>query len=566
MQDRLQRSDIFLVGGCVRDILLGVNMEPNDLDVTLSWQPKAIANVIEKSDISFFMTEKYGTMTVIPKEDNESWDEQIQYEITPFRTESDYTDSRHPDQVNWTDNLVLDSKRRDFTINAMYYTFIAWDKKKAKKKSDKTIYEPTVIFTHLSKEWIFVAEHIHTVILTEHTLIEKLFPTGKFDEAFFDKYMTKQFPDLDLKSFKAAWISFVLDPYQGMVDMIQRKIKAVWSPEQRFEEDALRVIRAIRFVNVLNDKLDELSKKDWVETSSDLAYFDIDKTTWKSLKKNYYRVQRVAKERIKIELDKVFKRSNPSGFVGLLDELNILKYLFPAVYATKGVDQPIRYHPFDVYTHSRLCLHEFQKINNDRLGQYAMLYHDVGKTDQYYSYYMWLDQDEVRSIFGTWLNHINSGADMARADFWALGFSKKEIDTIAWYIANHMKPGEILMAKRDNRKKKLRKLLSDGWEEKVRVLLDITIADRLWQYNPVQPPAILDVKELIDLLDELLAEEGQFTMKELNLSGDDLMKKFKLKPWPQLGELIKKAFNWVMEDITNRNNSDTILEYLKEHI
>lgn len=90
-----------------------------------------------------------------------------------------------------------------------------------------------------------------------------------------------------------------------------------------------------------------------------------------------------------------------------------------------------------------------------------MLYHDVGKTEQYYSYEMGLDQDEIRSIFGTWLNHVVCGVDMVKADFKALGFSNKEIDEIAWQVANHMKPGEVMMAKKSNRKKKLRKILSD---------------------------------------------------------------------------------------------------------
>lgn len=75
----------------MRDILLGITQSPHDLDVTLAGQPKSIANAIDKSDISFFMTEKYGTMTIIPKgnlSDTNEPSEKLQYEITPFRTES----------------------------------------------------------------------------------------------------------------------------------------------------------------------------------------------------------------------------------------------------------------------------------------------------------------------------------------------------------------------------------------------------------------------------------------------------------------------------------------------
>jgi len=81
---------------------------------------------------------------------------------------------------------------------------------------------------------------------------------------------------------------------------------------------------------------------------------------------------------------KVFKADNPFGFVSLLDDLYLLKTIFPSVFQTKHIDQPVRYHPFDVYAHTMLCFHNIQKINKNYLVKFAMLYHDVGKTDQYY--------------------------------------------------------------------------------------------------------------------------------------------------------------------------------------
>ena len=125
----------------------------------------------------------------------------------------------------------------------------------------------------------------------------------------------------------------------------------------------------------------------------------------------------VAKERIKQECDKVFAGHNPFGFVGLLDAANLLKWIFPKVYDNKGVDQPIRYHPFDVYTHSLLVLYNLQALSDDKLLRYAALYHDVGKVEQYSSYNMKLDEEGVRSMFGSWLNHINCGEDFVREDF-----------------------------------------------------------------------------------------------------------------------------------------------------
>ncbi len=563
VQQKLQRKDVFLVGWCVRDILLGIDKTIVDLDVTLAWQPKAIADSIDKSAISFFMTEKYGTMTIIPKNDQpaDNSKETLQYEITPFRTESAYTDSRHPDQVNWTDNLVLDSQRRDFTINAMYYTTIHSEKLTSQpSKSDEQEIDPQAISKSLEKTGLSILWSLNVVFISDSALIERFFPAGKFDETTYIAYIHKHFKKIDSDRFTSEWWRFVLDPSQGLLDMLHRKLKAVGEADKRIEEDALRLMRALRFVNVLNHKLQKKSE----ETCFPSAYFDFEKTTWKAVKKNYYKIQHVAKERIKTELDKVFQSGNPAWFIGLLDETNMLKYLFPALYATKWVNQPVRYHPFDVYVHSLLCLKEFQEINGDYIARYAMIYHDVGKTEQYYSYEMGLNQEEVREVFGTWLNHIRCGADMVAADFKALWFSKKEVDALTWYVANHMKIGEIAMAKKANWKKKIRKLISEAGPERVLNLIDITVADRLGQQNPVQPPAIEELIELEEMVNEIMEEEGQFTIKAMDLNGNDLMEAFSLPAWPKLGAMITQAFNWVIDDIQARNKKDIILQRLQD--
>ena len=148
------------------------------------------------------------------------------------------------------------------------------------------------------------------------------------------------------------------------------------------------------------------------------------------MKKNWYLVQWVAKERIHDEILKVFQAHNPFGYVALLDDLHLLEYIFPHLYRCKGIDQPVRYHPFDIYAHTMLTLYNLQQINSDYLVKLAMLYHDVGKVDQYHTYKLGLTQEEVRHVFGTRLNHINSGVQMADKDFGALGFSKKEKEII----------------------------------------------------------------------------------------------------------------------------------------
>jgi tRNA nucleotidyltransferase/poly(A) polymerase len=143
-------------------------------------------------------------------------------------------------------------------------------------------------------------------------------------------------------------------------------------------------------------------------TTEPVILFDFIKETWVSIKKNSPLVAKVAKERIKDELIKSFVEGNPFAFISLLDEAKLLDILFPALAKTKNVDQPVRFHPFDVYTHTMLALFELQKINKDYLVRLSMLYHDVGKVDQFELYKQNLSKEELREIMAGPLNHRKS--------------------------------------------------------------------------------------------------------------------------------------------------------------
>ena len=122
-------------------------------------------------------------------------------------------------------------------------------------------------------------------------------------------------------------------------------------------------------------------------------------------------------------------------------------------------------------------------------------------------------------------------------------------------------------AKDDNRIKKIRKLYSEAGFEKVNNLLDITIADRLGQYNPMQNSwDITDIEGLRILLKQLKKEEWQFTSKDLKVDGKMLMNYFKIPAGPKVGEMLKQALERVMNDIKTRNNKEEILKYLKWYI
>ncbi len=257
--------------------------------------------------------------------------------------------------------------------------------------------------------------------------------------------------------------------------------------------------------------------------------FDFDKATRNSVKKNHGLVKNVAKERIKDEMMKAFTVGDPFCFVALLDEARLLQHLFPALHETKHIEQPVRYHPFDVYTHTLLTLRELQSINKNPLVRFAMLYHDVGKVDQFGAYKDNLSKEEIREILAGPLNHRRSSPEYAKKDFKSLGFSSKEITEICRYIAHHHTPEEMIFAKEENREKKVRSFFSEAGYERAMNILDITMADRLGQYNPLQNSSdISDVDEIRKILKKLQKQEGQFTMKNLAIDGAYIMKELKL--------------------------------------
>ena len=542
----------------------------------MAGEPKILDKLIDKTWMSYFMTEKFWTMTLIKKieklknwkiENTDSW--VIKYELTPLRTESEYNDSRHPDIINWSNDVLLDSKRRDFTINCIYYTNVPYkaeytsliDKKNIHKYSDDETF-----LKRLDDHWYLYITNQNLLIIQDHTIIAKLFAEGNF-QADQIKNILKSATVFTIgkKSEIGKLLRIIVDPHKWIHDSIHKKLRAVGDPDYRFTEDALRIIRAIRFVNVLNEKLKnwKIEKlKDWKKEEK-IMLFDFEKATWNSVKKYHALVNNVAKERIKEEIMKAFTVGNPFGFVSLLDEAQLLEHLFPALYATKNIEQPIRYHPFDVYVHTLLCLYELQKINKDPLVRLAMLYHDVGKVDQFGAYAEGLSKEEIRGILAGPLNHRRSSPEYAKTDFKALGFSSKEITDIARYIAHHHTPEEMIFAKEENVEKKVRTFFSESGYERAMNVLDIAMADRLGQYNPLQNSSDLsDVDKLKTILKKLQKEEGQFTMKHLAVDGWDIIKQFKLTAWPDIWLLLKKTLARVLIDIKKRNTKKEIFWFL----
>ena len=567
LRAKINTSNFFLVGGCLRDLILWLTTTPEDIDFTMSWNPLELYEQINKEHLSHFITEKFWTITLIPQNQTVG---NLKYELTPLRAETWYWDFRHPEEIFWSDDILLDYKRRDFSINAMYYT--TCNVKTPQYKESKIVWEEEIL-SILNKEWFIYLENFETLIIQDEKLLSQCFPHAKTDLDFI--YYLLDIQTYGYSLWEQKWdeknthidLHIIIDPAHGLHDVYNKKIQTVWDPDTRFQEDALRLLRALRFVNVINEKLQKQDKDKPSNPTNKMKLFDFETETRKSVKRNHDLLKNIAKERIREELVKAFKEWNPFALVWLIDEAEMLSFIFPSLALTKHVDQPIRYHPFDVYTHILLTLYHLQQINDNYLVRFAMLYHDVWKVWQYAEYEKNLSREEIRKILSWPLNHRYSSAILAKEDFSNLNFSNKEIEEIERYIKEHHTPWEILQANPIHREKKLRKLLSENGFDRVNNLLDINIADRLWMYNPLQNASDLsDSRYLKDLLVQINEKEGQFTAKDLAVDGKDIMEHFHLTPWKIVWELLQVALDWVLGDIENRNTKKQIYLNLANHL
>lgn len=559
--DRIQtllQESVFLVGWGVRDALFG--RESDDIDATGSFSPDIVwerLNQKKTNDIvGLFHTEKYWTATILWEEsleksfdDSEIVDQQINYtrqisyEITPFREEGGYDDLRHPTEIRRSRSLLVDAGRRDFTINALYYTTY-WTPKTPTQKAILKIDEDDLASYLQKNGWTYIVG-LSLLIVQDKDLIEQLFHEGKYNPDILVNFCATQ----KVKGIDPMNIRILIDPMLWLQDMYIQKLRTVWDPDKRFGEDALRILRALRFVNVWNQQIP------W-------AKYDFARETRESIKHNHMLIQYVAKERIHQELVKVFSANNPFGYVALLDDAHILQFIFPSLYRTKNNEQPVRYHPFDTYAHTLLTLWHLQQINTDYLVKLGMLYHDVWKPAQYEAYAQATTKEERNAIHASDVNHVVSWPEYVKTDMSVIGFSNKEIEEIRWYVAEHMKPWQILEATKENQVKKMRTLYAEAGYERTKNLLDVCKADRLWQYNPLQWNEITAVDILYAILEKLRVEEWQFTKDQLAISWNDIMTYFGMQPWPEIGELLAKAFDRVLHENDKRNNKELILSYL----
>ncbi len=426
--NRLKKAgfEAYLVGGCVRDLI--IKRETKDWDFTTDATPEQIMKLFPDG----FYDNKFGTVG-IPIE-------QAIYEITTFRSESGYSDHRHPDKIVWGENLEEDLKRRDFTINAMAYD--------------------------------------------------------------------------DTK---------VIDLFGGKNDLENKIVRAVGIANTRFQEDALRMMRAIRIATELG--------------------FTISEDTLIAIRDNASLLKNISMERIRDELIKIMASNYPTDGIKILRNVGLLALILPELEKCFGVEQksPKRHHIHDVGTHLLLSL-EYCK-SNDPIVRLATLLHDIGKPPT---------KNLTNGVI-TFYNHEIIGASIVRNLASRLRLSKKDTIKLTKLVRYH----QFTVDERQT-DSALRRFIRNVGLENLEDILALRTGDRLgggaretsWRLD-------LYKKRLIEV------QKQPFTVADLKADGHDVMKIYNIGSGPLVGAVLDMLFNDVIEGKL-KNEREALLKRIKQ--
>lgn len=437
-----------IVGGCVRDLMLG--REPKDWDVTTDAKPEEVLAIFPDS----FYENDFGTVGVkvapFQKEGRPDREHDV-IEVTTYRTESAYSDRRRPDRVAFVSTLSEDLSRRDFTMNAIA---LEVGPEKNGGKRDMT----------------------------------------------------------------------VIDPFHGRTDIEQKLIRTVGNPEQRFGEDALRMIRAIRFFAELH-RGD--AKGDW----------KIDDSTLEAVRKHAGLLSHVSRERVRDEFSRIILSDSPADGVELLRSVGLLKDIAPEIEEGIDVGQNL-HHRLNVYEHNLLALRTCPSRKLE--VRLAALLHDVGKPRT----------KRGNGYRSTFYNHDHVGARMTRELLRRLRYPVAVVDKTVLLVDSHLfyyNVGEVTEAS-------VRRLIRRVGLENMKDLMDVRIADRLGSEVPKAKPYKL--RHLEYMIEKV--SRDPVSVKMLAVNGSDLMKDLGLTAGPKLGAILDVLLSEVIEDPA-LNTRETLL-------
>lgn len=401
--------EAYVVGGCVRDSIM--EKTPHDWDICTSATPEVVKSLFSHTT-DYGM--KHGTITVFADKEG--------YEITTFRAETDYSDHRHPDTVEFVADLKSDLSRRDFTINALAYN-------------------------------------------NESQLI---------------------------------------DMFNGLDDIRNQMIRCVGNADERFKEDALRILRALRFAATLG--------------------FDIEDKTSEAIHYNVHLLKYIAEERKRDELMKLLGGNYTTKI--LLEYSDVIAEVIPEIQLCIGFNQNNRYHCYDVYEH---MVHAVEN-GITPIEKFALLIHDIGKPHCY-------TEDKNGGHF---YGHPAISEEIAKDVVNHLKFDNDSKKAVLELVKYH--DIEIPVTK-----KSVLKLLNRLGEERALQLMDIKLADILAHAPGTQDALIEKWKIFNRLLGEVLVEGNCFSRKNLAVNGNDI-KALGVSEGPEIGRIIQTLMGEVMSE------------------
>ena len=410
----------YVVGGCVRDSMMG--RKPHDWDICTSATPDEMLTIFK--DYRIIETGlQHGTVTVVVNGNG--------YEITTYRIDGTYSDSRRPDSVAFTNDLIEDLKRRDFTINAMAYN---------------------------DNEGL-------------------------------------------------------IDPFHGLYDIQDKVVKCVGSPEDRFNEDALRILRAIRFACQLDFSIHP--SIGWC-----IGYTDI-KT----------RLNNISIERINSEFSKMIVCKNFHD--RLAKHYSLFASFIPTLNCLVGFKQNNPYHDHDVFMHTYHALENCD--SDDPIVKLAILFHDFGKPHCYQ-----IGEDS----HGHFKGHGRTSADITNTIMRQLRFDNDTREKVVELVYYHDATFEV-------GKKYIKRWLNTIGEDQFRRLLEVRRADIKGQKENVDKCRLIKIDNIEKLLDEVVKDNECFSLKDLAVNGDDLIN-IGYKPGKRIGNTLNTLLQNVMDgDIDN---------------
>lgn len=329
--------------------------------------------------------------------------------------------------------------------------------------------------------------------------------------------------DLKRRDFTINAMAFrngeLIDLFGGQKDLQIKLIRAVGNPYERIKEDYLRAIRAVRFATILD--------------------FEIESELKKAISQMASHIEDISKERIRDEVDKILLADNPSRGIRLLDDLNLLEYIFPEVKKMIGFDQHSSHHNLDLFEHSMKVLENTPKNLKTRM---AALFHDTGKVDTFF-----IDKNGEGRFFG----HQEISEKIIRKRLKDLKYPKKFIENTSLLVRRHMDNTNTYT------KKSVRKLLRKVGEENIYDLFDLQKADVL--------ATVHDNTENIylarNLLEEILKSDVPTKKDQIDFSGNDLID-LGFEEGKELGMILKEIYSLVMDEKLINKKSE-IIKYIK---